>query len=158
MLWEARGQRGLGWRSPVWAGTGVCGFQYLTQVLNDISTSPPPLTSSWHSPSFCCHFVVFSKAGSKVHVLPPQHRLPPLCKWNFQGKQKMLQLCCRPVCLTSSQVTAATPFPDLLPYFIWPVLLPIHGLPRWCNGKEFACQCRRHRRCRFDPWVKNPLE
>ena len=24
------------------------------------------------------------------------------------------------------------------------------GLPRWCSGKEFACQCRR---CRFDPDV-----
>ena len=22
---------------------------------------------------------------------------------------------------------------------------------RWCNGKEFACQCKR---CRFDPWVR----
>ena len=26
-------------------------------------------------------------------------------------------------------------------------------LPRWLNGKEFACQCRRQRRCRFDSWV-----
>ena len=25
------------------------------------------------------------------------------------------------------------------------------GLPRWCSGKEFSCQCRRHKRCRFDP-------
>ena len=23
-------------------------------------------------------------------------------------------------------------------------------LPRWLSGKEFACQCRRHRRCGFD--------
>ena len=28
------------------------------------------------------------------------------------------------------------------------------GLPRWLNGKEAVCQCRRHR---FHPWVrKNP--
>ena len=27
------------------------------------------------------------------------------------------------------------------------------GLPRWLSGKESACQCRRHRRCGFDPWV-----
>ena len=27
------------------------------------------------------------------------------------------------------------------------------GLPRWCSGKEFAYQSRRHRRCGFDPWV-----
>ena len=26
-------------------------------------------------------------------------------------------------------------------------------LPRWLSGKEPACQCRRCRRCVFDPWV-----
>ena len=26
------------------------------------------------------------------------------------------------------------------------------GLPRWCSGKEFTCQCRRHKRHGFDPW------
>ena len=30
-------------------------------------------------------------------------------------------------------------------------------LPRWHSGEESTCQCRRHIRCRFDPWVrKNP--
>jgi len=29
----------------------------------------------------------------------------------------------------------------------------INGLPRWLSGKEFACQCKEIRRCRFDPWV-----
>ena len=29
--------------------------------------------------------------------------------------------------------------------------LIIVGLPWWISGKEFACQCRRHR---FDPWVR----
>ena len=27
------------------------------------------------------------------------------------------------------------------------------GLPRWFYGKESACQCKRHKRCRFSPWV-----
>ena len=27
-------------------------------------------------------------------------------------------------------------------------------LPRWLTGKESACQCRRHRRQRFSPWVR----
>ena len=27
------------------------------------------------------------------------------------------------------------------------------GLPRWCHGKEPACQCRRHKRHRLNPWV-----
>ena len=26
-------------------------------------------------------------------------------------------------------------------------------LPWWLSGKESFCQCRRHRRCGFDPWV-----
>ena len=24
----------------------------------------------------------------------------------------------------------------------------------WCSGKESACQCRRRKRHRFDPWVR----
>ena len=31
-------------------------------------------------------------------------------------------------------------------------------LIRWLSGKESASQCRRHRRCRFDPWVGKILE
>ena len=27
------------------------------------------------------------------------------------------------------------------------------GLPLWQSGKESAHQCRRHRRCGFEPWV-----
>ena len=27
-------------------------------------------------------------------------------------------------------------------------------LPWWLSGKESACQCRRYKRCRFDPWVR----
>ena len=29
----------------------------------------------------------------------------------------------------------------------------VRGLPRWHRGKEPACQCRRHKRCEFDPWM-----
>ena len=28
------------------------------------------------------------------------------------------------------------------------------GLPRWLSGKESACQCRRHKRNGFGPWVR----
>ena len=28
------------------------------------------------------------------------------------------------------------------------------GQYRWLSGKEFACQCRRHRRHGFHPWVR----
>ena len=27
------------------------------------------------------------------------------------------------------------------------------GLPRWLNGKESTCHCRRHQRLEFNPWV-----
>ena len=28
------------------------------------------------------------------------------------------------------------------------------GFPGGASGKEPACQCRRHKRCWFDPWVR----
>ena len=28
------------------------------------------------------------------------------------------------------------------------------GFPGGSDAKEPACQCRRHKRCRFDPWVR----
>ena len=28
-----------------------------------------------------------------------------------------------------------------------------HGLPSWHSSKESWCQCRRYKRCGFDPWV-----
>ena len=28
------------------------------------------------------------------------------------------------------------------------------GFPAGASGKELACQCRRHKTCRFDPWVR----
>ena len=31
------------------------------------------------------------------------------------------------------------------------------GLPRWCIGKESACQCRRRRRLGFDPCIRKML-
>ena len=29
----------------------------------------------------------------------------------------------------------------------------LQGLPGGASGKEFVCQCRRHKRCGFNPWV-----
>ena len=29
----------------------------------------------------------------------------------------------------------------------------LNRLPWWFSSQESTCQCRRHRRCRFDPWV-----
>ena len=37
--------------------------------------------------------------------------------------------------------------------FILDICLYFKGLPRWHSGKESTCQCRRHKRHRFDPWI-----
>ena len=29
-----------------------------------------------------------------------------------------------------------------------------NGLSTWLSGRESTCQCRRHRRCGFNPWVR----
>ena len=34
----------------------------------------------------------------------------------------------------------------------------LHGLSRWLRVKEPACQCRRHRRHKFGPWVERSSE
>ena len=34
-------------------------------------------------------------------------------------------------------------------------LWEVRGFPGGASGKEPAYQCRRHKRCRFDPWVGN---
>jgi len=34
------------------------------------------------------------------------------------------------------------------------VLIQEDELPRWFGDKESACQCRRHKRCRFSTWVR----
>ena len=31
---------------------------------------------------------------------------------------------------------------------------PYWGFPRWPSDKDSACQCRKHRRLRFSPWVR----
>ena len=36
---------------------------------------------------------------------------------------------------------------------VWFCLKQLGGLPRWCSGKESACQCRRRKRHEFNPWV-----
>ena len=49
------------------------------------------------------------------------------------------------------------PEADTVPLKSLPVLqavVHIHMLPRWLSAEEPACQCRRQRRHRFHPWVR----
>ena len=39
-------------------------------------------------------------------------------------------------------------------FFFFFTFIILKRLPRWCNGKECTCQCRRRRTHRFDPWVR----
>ena len=48
----------------------------------------------------------------------------------------------------------------LLHFWVWWYFIVIaisylgEGFPGGASGKEPTCQCRRHKRCRFDPWVE----
>ena len=42
---------------------------------------------------------------------------------------------------------------SLILVFLFQMGIIIFLLPRWHGGKESACQGRRHKRHRFDPWV-----
>ena len=45
-------------------------------------------------------------------------------------------------------------FPDpTVQLLIYWLVMQWEGLPRWCSGKESACQCRRLRRCRLVSWI-----
>ena len=45
-----------------------------------------------------------------------------------------------------------------LPFiWTWTLVIRYQGFPGGTVSKESACQCRRHKGCRFDPWVgKSP--
>ena len=56
-------------------------------------------------------------------------------------------------------IRVGCPFSTALPA-LFMVCLFCYSLPSGCEGftggsvvKESLCQCRRHRRCRFDPWI-----
>ena len=57
------------------------------------------------------------------------------------------------VTVSASAVTGllcALPFSSVK----WAWSLPLLGFPHSTSGKELACYCRRHRRCRFNLWVE----
>ena len=50
------------------------------------------------------------------------------------------------------------PLMILFPFFwtraaIFSFCTELTGLPMWHSGKESACQCRRHKTCRFNSWA-----
>ena len=55
---------------------------------------------------------------------------------------------CVCVCIQSS-----LKWDHLAGHFLMGSVQILIGLPRWVSGKESTCQCRKHRRCGFNPWV-----
>ena len=41
----------------------------------------------------------------------------------------------------------------LVTFLVLHTLTTFKGFPGGASDKEYACQCRRHKRYRFDPWV-----
>ena len=106
-----------------------------------------------------------------VHTMAPGHMML-LSTWNVVGVTKELNASL-PIRVESLSVpqgwvttllgsadpdwggscclvyTPGTPIPSVNTSGKW-----LRGLPRWLSGKESACQCKRHERRGFDPWVK----
>lgn len=56
---------------------------------------------------------------------------------------------CQSVVRNDSQLSISLPFKKVLLLVLSPL-----GPPRWLSDKEPPCQCRRPRRCGFNPWVR----
>ena len=54
----------------------------------------------------------------------------------------------KPSILKSRDITLLTKI-----YVVKTMAFPIRELPRWHSGKESTCQCRRHKRHGFNPWI-----
>ena len=67
---------------------------------------------------------------------------PPGCQDHSVGKEVSFQN----IVLGNLNVYVQNKWSWTLTFYI--------GIPRWLSGKESACQCRRHRRFRFNPWVR----
>ena len=88
--------------------------------------------ATWEVPSLPVYLVYFSSMLCHESYTPlwkTTHQPQVLGKKVVEGSSSGLKL------------------PDLCLGFI------TYWLPRWHNGKESVCQCRRCKRCRFNPWV-----
>ena len=79
-------------------------------------------------------FSVFSTLGS--WLLPPEPGTQSSC------------------CSNTGRGMAQSWFSNPLGWFLKITPIYIRGLPRWHSTKESACQCRKCKRCGFDPWVR----
>ena len=80
---------------------------------------------------------------------PVLYHLPEFAQTHVLG------VAIQPSCTLSSPSPPAFTLSQLQGLFQWVSLWPLTiGLPRWLSGKESTCQCRRLKRCGFNPWVR----
>ena len=105
------------------------------------------------SPLFLFFFHIRSFSYLSLGVLPTLVQWPFLVAYGV-GQAQTLSLVLRKVrTVTGLQALSSGKFLLLLLLLLL-LLFEESRLPRLPSGKEFAYQCRRHRRCGFDPWVR----
>ena len=93
--------------------------------------------------------------GKDVWLLPTEMLWRTFLHWvgrSCQRPQGSPPACSGPFCRAEGPETKKTATPESALKF-GTNQLNGWGLPRWLSGKESACQSRRHRRRRLDPWV-----
>ena len=90
---------------------------------------------------FSWGFSSISSSGQYGNCFPPIIPSPPLVRWFFP------RLLCHPESPSLALCVARFWVPPA-----W-IRQTSWGFPSSVSGKEPACQCRRHKRLRFHPWV-----
>ena len=93
--------------------------------------------------------------SSQPHGLQPTRLLRP---WGFPGKSTGVgcHLLLQRVYLINLITPLKFPSPNTVKLGVKIVTYEFggHRLPRWLSGKESACRCKRHKRFRFNLWVR----
>ena len=85
----------------------------------------------------------------------PFSRLNPIFKRLPDGTPSVNSHGCPDRFHVSGHIIALLNYPvHRISWALFYTSLQRNGLPRWRRSKESTCQCRRHKRHRFNPWVR----
>ena len=147
------------------SGTRFLGFNHSHTVRTRISclVSPGPSSVKWNMPvNICVHVLSLSvrSASLQPHGLYPMRLF---CPWGFSKQEYQSGLPCPPPGNLPNrgteprscalQVDSLLSEPPEKPAILCNIKWEKMGFPGDTSGKECTCQCRRHKRHRFDPWV-----
>ena len=100
-----------------------------------------------HTQHKICHLNHFKAYSSMVLTFTPNHHCYPRAEVFHHPKLKL----CTPLTITPCSSSHPSRSGDhLLP-------LCSVGIPGGTSDKEPACQCRRYKTARFDPWVRKGM-